>query len=143
MNARADRDLIVFQEWAEDGYHHGMVEEGDEVYGYGELAALRRAVHGNGGLMAATLDLLDAGFFQLFEDADAALRGFGRADLAEILGSASSAFDELHPGEDPSPRQERAHREVDARWVAEGGDLFIDDLGRRLMARSDWRPSTR
>ena len=138
MGRRDDQDLSAYQEWAEDGYDHGMVEEGHESYG--ELAALGRAVRDNGGLVAATSELEDAGFDQLLEDAAAALRRFDRADLASLLGSAVAAFRELAPGEDPSPAQERAHRELDDRWVDEGGDQFIDDLGRRLMADSDWSP---
>lgn len=140
MTTRTDTDFINFQEWADDAYESGLLDKGDEAYGYGALAALQRSIRDTGGLIPATFDLLGAGFHERYDDVGVALRQFDRPDLAALVELATRAFDELGRGEDPSPRQERMHRELDQRWVAEGGDRFIDELGRRLMERSGWKP---
>lgn len=140
MTTRTDTDLVNFQEWAEDGYDNGLLDEGDDVHAYGVLAGLHRSIRETGGLLPSTFDLLGAGFHEFYDHVGLALRQFDRPDLAALVESATHAVDELGLGEDPSPRQERTHRELDQRWVVEGGDRFIDELGRRLMGRSGWEP---
>lgn len=136
MTTRTDSDLANFREWADDAYESGLLDENDDVYLYGALAALQRSIRDTGGLIPATFDLLGAGFHERYDDVGRALRQFDRLDLAALVVLVTRAVDELGRGEDPSPRQERTHRELDQRWVAEGGDRFIDELGRRLMERS-------
>jgi hypothetical protein len=141
MTTRTDTDFSTFREWADDAYESGLLNKADEAYGYGSLAALQRSIRETGGLIPATVDLLGAGFHERYDDVRVALSQCDRPDLAALVELSIRTVDELlGRGGDPSPRQERMHREVDQRWVAEGGDRFIDDVGRRLMERSGWEP---
>ena len=131
-----------FKTYAEESYEDGFEEDREAIPRFGAIAALHRNIESAGGLTQGVFDLAMAGFGDLFDDAEAALREFGRPDLATLVNRARAACEALEAKgfENETRADERAQEELDERWRGLGADTVIDDIGREVMRRTGWSP---
>ncbi|MDO5503187.1 MAG: hypothetical protein Q4G67_08455 [Actinomycetia bacterium] len=129
-----------FQEWAEESYDMGSLDEDPRILQYGAIVAVRSTVDDTGSLVEGAIELLGAGFTQLWSDAIEALRGFGLDDIATLLADAETEFDEGDPYGEATVADEQRREAIAARWPALGASDRIDALGEKLLAETRWSP---